>query len=305
MSGAGEAGPPAPVKGYDPFGGEAGALRYILLDVFAERALEGNQLAVFTDPGELDAETMQALARELRLSESVFLLGAREGGQARARIFTPEAELPFAGHPVLGAAAVLGAALERSTVVLETGSGPVTVELEADGPALAVAASMKQPIPTWELLAEPAPLLAALGLESSLLPIERYSNGPSHILVAAGSREQVAGLEPDLRAVAVLAGAAGVSCFAGEAGDFKTRMFAPGIGVPEDPATGSAAGPLAVHLVRYGRAGYGEQLEIHQGAELGRPSLLLASAHGHGGNFDRVEVGGRVLTVGSGTLRRG
>ncbi|HXB15774.1 MAG TPA: PhzF family phenazine biosynthesis protein [Solirubrobacteraceae bacterium] len=303
MSAAGQEGALARVQRYDAFGGEAGALRYVLLDVFAERALEGNQLAVFTDPGELDSETMQAIARELRLSESVFLLGAREGGEARARIFTPEAELPFAGHPVLGAAAVVGAALERSTVALETGSGPVTVELEAGSSALAVAASMKQPIPTWELVAEPAPLLAALGLESSLLPVERYSNGPSHILVAAGSPEQVAGLEPDLRAVAALAGAAGVSCFAGEAGDFKTRMFAPGIGVPEDPATGSAAGPLAVHLVRYGRAGYGEQLEIHQGAELGRPSLLLASAHGHGGNFDRVEVGGRVLTVGSGALR--
>lgn len=303
MSGAGPDGAAARLKGYDPLGGEGGALRYLLLDVFAERALEGNQLAVFTDPGRLAGETMQALARELRLSESVFLLGAREGGEARARIFTPEAELPFAGHPVLGAAAVLGAALERSTVVLETGAGDVSVELEAGSSSLAVFASMKQPIPTWELVAEPAPLLAALGLESSRLPVERYDNGASHILVAAGSREQVAGLEPDLRALAVLAGAAGVSCFAGEAGDFKTRMFAPGIGVPEDPATGSAAGPLAVHLVRHGAAAYGEQLEIHQGAELGRPSLLLACAHGHGGNFDRVEVGGRVLTVGSGALR--
>jgi trans-2,3-dihydro-3-hydroxyanthranilate isomerase len=303
MSAAGAGAPAARLSRYDPLAGAAGTLRYLLLDVFAERILEGNQLAVFTDPGELDGETMQALARELRLSESVFLLPAHAGGQARVRIFTPDAELPFAGHPVLGAGAVLGAALERPTVVLETGAGPVTVELQDGSSALDVAASMRQPIPTWELVAEPAPLLAALGLESSLEPVERYSNGPSHILVAASSREQVAGLEPDMRALAALAGPAGVSCFAGESGDFKTRMFAPGVGVPEDPATGSAAGPLAVHLVRYGRADYGEQLEIRQGAELSRPSLLLASAHGRGGNFDRVEVGGRVLTVGSGELR--
>lgn len=287
---------------YEPFANGEGALGYVLLDVFAERPLEGNQLAVFTAPGALDGETMQALARELRLSESVFLAPAQQGGDVRARIFTPETEMPFAGHPVLGAAAVAGAALAQRRVVLETGAGPVAVEL-AEGSGGAVTASMSQPVPTWERLAEPAPLLAALGLESSSLPVERYSNGPSHILVAAGSAEQVAGLDPDLRAVAALAGAAGVSCFAGADGRFKTRMFAPGLGVAEDPATGSAAGPLAVHLVRYGRAAHGERLEIRQGAELGRPSLLLARATGRGEDFEEVEVGGSVFTVGAGELR--
>ena len=113
----------------------------------------------------------------------------------------------------------------------------------------------------------------------------------------------MAALDPDLHAVQAFAGAATVSCFAGEDGAFKTRVFAPGLGVPEDPATGSAAGPLAVHLVRHGRAAPGQQLEIRQGAELGRPSLLLARADGEGEHFTRVEVGGGVLTVGRGELR--
>lgn len=281
--------------------GSAGApaFRYTLLDVFAERPLEGNQLAVFADAGPIEPTTMQALARELRLSESVFLSAPREGADARVRIFTPATELPFAGHPVLGAGALLARALGQTSAVLETGAGPVAVELQADG----VAAAMTQPIPVWEPVAEPGRLLAALGIESAELPVERYSNGPSHFLVDGGSPGQVAALDPDLHAVQAFAGAATVSCFAGEDGAFKTRVFAPGLGVPEDPATGSAAGPLAAHLVRHGRAAPGQQLEIRQGAELGRPSLLLARADGEGEHFTRVEVGGGVLTVGRGELR--
>lgn len=279
---------------------EAGrAFRYTLLDVFAERPLEGNQLAVFADPGPIDAATMQALARELRLSESVFVTGRQPHGEVGVRIFTPATELPFAGHPVLGAGALLARAMRRPAVVLATGAGPVAVELQADG----VSAAMAQPIPAWQPVAEPAALLAALGLESAALPVERYTNGPAHYFVDGGSPERVAALDPDLRALEAFAGAASVSCFAGGAGSFKTRVFAPGLGVPEDPATGSAAGPLAVHLVRHGRARHGERLEIRQGAELERPSLLLARVEGEGEEFTRVEVGGGVLSVGRGELR--
>ncbi len=278
------------------------ALRYLLLDVFAERALEGNQLAVFA--GGAATPAMQALARELRLSESVFVFAPLREGDARVRIFTPAAELPFAGHPVLGAGALLAGALGRSSVVLETGAGPVAIELEA-GEGDAVSAVMAQPIPEWEPAAEPERLLAALGLEAAGLPVERYSNGPVHFLVDAGSSERVTALEPDLRAVQAFAGAACVSCFAGGEGRFRTRVFAPGLGVGEDPATGSAAGPLAVHLVRHGLAAPGQRLEIRQGAEIGRPSLLLARAEGERDRFTRVEVGGSVLTVGRGELRPG
>jgi len=274
---------------------------YTLLDVFAERPLEGNQLAVFADAGPIEAPTMQALARELRLSESVFVFAPEEEGDARVRIFTPATELPFAGHPVLGSGALLARTLGRRSVVLETGAGPVAVEL-GPGPA---SAAMTQPIPAWEPVAEPGGLLAALGLTSSGLPVERYTNGPAHLYFDGGSAERVAALDPDLRALEAFAGAASVSCFAGGAGRFKTRVFAPGLGVPEDPATGSAAGPLAVYLVRHGRASHGERLEIHQGAELERPSLLLARTEGEGERFTRVEVGGDVLTVGRGELRAG
>jgi trans-2,3-dihydro-3-hydroxyanthranilate isomerase len=295
--------------GFDPFAGAGLAdgdapLDYVLLDVFAQQPLEGNQLAVFTAAEALQAEAMQSLARELRLSESVFLLAAEGGGDVRARIFTPTVEMPFAGHPVLGAAALVAAAFDRPTVVLETGAGEVAVDVRRTG-ALTLSASMSQPIPTWEPIPEPGPVLAALGIERSSLPVERYCNGPSHILVAAGSTSEVAALDPDLRALQAVAGAVGVSCFAGSGGSFKTRMFAPGLGVAEDPATGSAAGPLAVHLVRHGRAEFGEQLAIDQGAELERPSRLLARVEGSGERIDRVEVGGGVEIVGRGALRAG
>ena len=111
----------------------------------------------------------------------------------------------------------------------------------------------------------------------------------------------MAALEPDLRAVQELEPRSGVSCFAGADGRYKTRMFAPGLGVPEDPATGSAAGPLAVHLVRHGWAASGRRLEIRQGEELGRPSLLIARADGEGDRFERVEVQGGVIASGAGS----
>jgi trans-2,3-dihydro-3-hydroxyanthranilate isomerase len=301
------------VGGFDPFGGassrpdggaEAQLFGYILLDVFAQGPLEGNQLAVFTGAQGLKAETMQSLARELGLSESVFLAAPEADGDVRARIFTPAVEMPFAGHPVLGAAALVAAALDRPAVVLETGAGAVAVDVRRVAP-LTLSAWMSQPIPSWGPVEEPGPLLAALGLERSSLPVESYCNGPTHILVAAGSPAEVAALDPDLRAVQASAGPTCVSCFAGGAGSFKTRMFAPGLGVAEDPATGSAAGPIAVHLVRHGRAAYGEPLEIDQGAELQRPSRLLARAEGSGARIARVEVGGGVEIVGRGELRAG
>ncbi len=283
---------------------EGGALRYLLLDVFAEAPLEGNQLAVFPDGSRLGASEMQAIARELKLSETVFLLAAQAGGDARARIFTPLLELPFAGHPVLGTGAALASARALERVVLETGAGEIAVALLSRA-GRALAASMLQPIPTWEPVRDPGPLLAALGIESSRLPVERYCNGPRHVFLAAGSPAEVAALQPDLRALGELEPLAGVSCFARDGERFKTRMFAPALGVPEDPATGSAAGPLAVHLVRHGWADRGQWLEIRQGAELGRPSLLRARAEGEGERFERVEVQGGVVAVGRGELLAG
>ncbi len=160
---------------------------------------------------------------------------------------------------------------------------------------------MAQPIPTWEPCRQQAELLAALGIERSGLPVETYTNGPSHAYIELDSEAAVAALEPDMRALARLGVQA--NCFAGSNGHFKTRMFAPGLGVPEDPATGSAAGPLALHLSRHRRIAFGEEIEISQGIEIGRPSLLYAVAHGSGELIERVEVGGSAVIVGHGRLR--
>jgi trans-2,3-dihydro-3-hydroxyanthranilate isomerase len=271
---------------------------YVLLDVFTDAPLEGNQLAVFTDAGELSARDMLRLARELNLSETVFVIAPERGGDARIRIFTPAAELPFAGHPTLGAAVVVGIERGLEHVLLETGSGPVPVVLRRVGERTAYG-SMRQPIPSWEPYERRGELLAALGVERSGLPLERYVNGPVHVYVELDSEAAVAALTPDLRALGAL-GELCVSCFAGAGRRWRTRMFAPALGVAEDPATGSAAGPLAVHLARHGRIAFGEEIEIRQGAELARPSLLRARAVGTAEAIERVEVGGSAVIVARG-----
>jgi trans-2,3-dihydro-3-hydroxyanthranilate isomerase len=274
--------------------------RYVLVDVFTDVPLAGNQLAVFTDARDLDSLTMQTLARELNLSETVFVLPpSSDDADVRIRIFTPARELPFAGHPTLGAAFVLGGPLSKIVIRLETGSGVVPVELTRDGPRI-VFGQMEQPIPPWEPASNQDAILAALGVDGSGLPVERYELGPGHVYVELESPEAVAALRPDTIALEQATGD-GVNCFAHVGGTrWKTRMFAPGHGVVEDPATGSAAGPLAIHLARHGRIGFGEQIEIAQGAELNRPSTLYAQADGEGDRIDRVLVGGSAVIVARG-----
>src|SRR5919201_1953113 len=196
-------------------------LRYVVADVFTDRSLAGNQLAVFTDGRDVDDQTMQALARELNLSETVFVLPAENGGHARIRIFTPVMELPFAGHPVLGSAFVLAAPLQLGEIRLETGSGVVPVVLRREG-ARILFGWMSQPIPGWEPFDRADELLALLGVESEL-PVELY------------------------------------------------------------------------HLARHGRIGFGEEIEIAQGAEIGRSSKLHARVEGAPDRIDRVEVGGSAV----------
>jgi trans-2,3-dihydro-3-hydroxyanthranilate isomerase len=133
--------------------------------------------------------------------------------------------------------------------------------------------------------------------------VEGYPNGPLHVFVALADEAAVAALSPDLGALAALGGSLGVSCFAGAGDRYKTRMFAPSLGVPEDPATGSAAGPLALHLVRHGRLEYGREIELRQGAEIGRPSLLRARVEGGPAGVERVVVGGGAVEVASGSYR--
>jgi trans-2,3-dihydro-3-hydroxyanthranilate isomerase len=276
--------------------------RYVVADVFTDTPLEGNQLAVFTDARGLDDRAMQALAKETNLSETVFVLPPEGDGEVRIRIFTPKTELPFAGHPVLGSAFVLGLPLQRTVIRLETGVGVISVELEREG-ARIVFGWMTQPIPTVEAYADQQPLLEALGVERSELPVEIYDNGLRHVYVCVSSPDDVARLKPDLARLAELPAVVGINCFAGAGTVWKTRMFAPGAGVPEDPATGSAAGPLAVHLVRHGRLEPGQEIEISQGAEIGRPSKLFARVDGTPDAIERVEVGGSAVIVARGEFR--
>lgn len=272
---------------------------YVIADVFTDTALQGNGVAVFTDASSLNDTTMAALARETNLSETVFVLPPRAAGaDARVRIFTPAVEFPFAGHPVLGTAFVLAG--ERDVVALETGLGVVPIALERDGDGAVTFGRMAQPLPqVGPFPGEEAELFAALGVAGSQLPVECYRNGPSTVYVALGEEAAVAALAPNHQALAAL-GPYNVSCFAGSGRRFKTRMFAPAMGVTEDPATGSAAGPLALHLARHGVIEYGAEIEISQGAEIGRPSLLHARVEGSAEAIERIEVGGAAVIVARG-----
>jgi trans-2,3-dihydro-3-hydroxyanthranilate isomerase len=278
------------------------AFRYVLVDVFTETPLAGNGLAVFTDAREIPEEMLQPLAREMNLSETVFTYTPEGDGHARIRIFTPTVEVPFAGHPTLGSAFVLGGPLQLHEIRLETGSGVVPVRLEREGPRI-VFGRMEQPLPTVEPYDGADELLSALGVERSELPVEVYDNGLRHVYVTLASEGDVAGLKPDLSRLAELPDVLGVNTIAGSGSRWKTRMFAPSGGVPEDPATGSAAGPLALHVARHGRIAFGDEIEISQGAEIGRQSTLYARVEGSPDNVERVEVGGSAVTVARGEFR--
>jgi trans-2,3-dihydro-3-hydroxyanthranilate isomerase len=237
----------------------------------------------------------------MAFSETVFVYPTDSVAHARIRIFTPSTEIPFAGHPTLGTAFVLAQPMQLEVIAIETGSGVVPVWLEREGPKI-VFGRMHQPIPTVEPFDE-GPVLAALGVERSELPVELYDNGMRFVYVALRSEDEVAALAPDQRGLSQAAGIAGVNCFAGSGDRWKTRMFAPGAGVAEDPATGSAAGPLAVHLARHGRIGWGDEIRISQGAEIRRPSTLYARADGSADAIERVEVGGSAVVVARGEFR--
>jgi trans-2,3-dihydro-3-hydroxyanthranilate isomerase len=277
--------------------------RYVTADVFTDTPLEGNQLAVFTDATEIPEERLQPLAKEMNYSETVFVYKPEGDGHVRIRIFTPTSELPFAGHPCLGTAFILAAPLQLQEIRLETGQGVVPLTLDRDEQGRIVFGRMQQPIPKVEAFEHQEELFQALGVSGSELPVELYDLGIRHVYVALPSEDAVAGLEPDYAALARLTGIVGVSCFAGSGSRWKTRMFAPADGVPEDPATGSAAGPLVVHLARHGRVPFGEQIEITQGVEIGRPSTLYAKVEGSAEQIESVEVGGSAVIVARGEFR--
>jgi trans-2,3-dihydro-3-hydroxyanthranilate isomerase len=275
--------------------------RYVVADVFTDTPLQGNQVAVFTDAREIPDDRLQSIAREMNFSETVFVYKPEADGHARIRIFTPTSELQFAGHPTLGTAFILSVPLSLEQINLETGAGLVPVRLEREDGRI-VFGRMEQPLPTVEAFDGVDRLLDILGVRRAELPVELYDNGTRHVFVCLGSEDEVAALQPDLARLARESAAVGFSCFAGEGRRWKTRMFAPAFGVPEDPATGSAAGPLALHLARHGRIEFGDEIEISQGVEVGRPSTLYARVEGSADEVERVLVGGSAVTVARGEL---
>jgi trans-2,3-dihydro-3-hydroxyanthranilate isomerase len=275
-----------------------------IVDVFTERPLAGNQLAVFEDAAGIPESLLQPLAQEIGYSETVFSYPATEGADARIRIFTPTSELPFAGHPVLGTAVVVATSLGRDRVVLETGRGPVPVRVDR-APGRATRGAMEQPLPSIARYDKAEEYLRALGVDRSVLPVTIYDNGIPHVYAMLESPEDVAELKPDFSALSDLARSSGMplmgfNVFSGDDLLWKTRMFAPADDIAEDPATGSAAGPLALHLARHGRIPWDTEIRISQGAEIGRPSELFARVSGDADQVTRIEVSGYAVPVGGG-----
>jgi trans-2,3-dihydro-3-hydroxyanthranilate isomerase len=277
---------------------------YQVLDVFTDTPLQGNPLAVFTEGEQVPSRLMQRTARELNLSETVFLLpGDGERYDAEIRIFTPAAELPFAGHPTLGSAFVVAERDELATVRLKTGAGIVPVRLTREHGELTFG-EMDQPIPTVRPYeGDLGELMAVLGASSGAsTPVEQYANGPTHTLVTLADADELARLSPDLNALKELGVQAAVVALTGDQ-SAKTRNFAPSLGVPEDPATGSAAGPIALHLARHGLTSFGATVVLSQGAEIGRPSTLHARVEGSHDELGSITVGGGAVVVARGAFR--
>ncbi|AUH39626.1 PhzF family phenazine biosynthesis protein [Streptomyces sp. CMB-StM0423] len=284
------------------------AHRYVVVDAFATRPLSGNPVAVFFDAADLTDEQMQRITEAMNLSEAVFLLPPKAAdAEVRVRIFTPGDEIPFAGHPLLAAAAAVALDLGTDRLRFETQTGvvPFTVDrtpAAQSGGGVAYV-SMEQPIPVWEPYEHAEALLTALGITASTLPVDVYRSGPRHVFVGLPDAAALAGLRPGHPALAAFPGMA-ATCFAPEGERWHARMFSPADGAAEDAAPGSAAGALAVHLARYGLVTYGKTVEIHQGSRLGgRHSVMFAEATVAGsGEIDRVRVSGHATVAAEGTI---
>ena len=297
----------------------ARSYRLRTVDVFTTRQLAGNPLAVVLGADGLSTETMQSIAREMNLSETTFVLPAERGGTARVRIFTRAAELPFAGHPTIGTAWVLLdeglLARDAKGLVLEEGVGPVAVRLEPTPDGLMLWMTTP-PVIFGAVIDDRAAVAAALGLmERDLLadvPIQVATTGALYAYVAlrdAKAVDRAVSSAERLSAVRAAGEPVPVYPFA-PSGEHRLygRMFAPTFGVHEDPATGSAVGPLAAFAVRYGLIAREPQIELtcEQGTRMGRQSFLhVKLSYADGGDLDlpqRIEVGGSVVPVLAATL---
>jgi trans-2,3-dihydro-3-hydroxyanthranilate isomerase len=298
------------------------SLRFVQVDVFTERVFGGNPLAVVFGAEGLDEGVMQAIAREINCSETTFVLApTRPECAARVRIFTPAREVPFAGHPTIGTAWVLATEglLPPGTTRfnLEEGIGPVEVTLEGD-PARPSFLWMRHGEARFgPELPDRASFARALGLEPSDLlagqPVRTGSTGNTFLYIPLRDREAVDRARLDVPALLAAQGEGpkvGVFVFAPDpdprVGRVYSRMFAPHTsGVPEDPATGSASGPLGAYLVERGLVAPADTVDIvsEQGTRIGRPSFVRIRVGRHGGRIAEILVGGSVVPVIEGRLR--
>ena len=297
---------------------------FIIADVFTEKQFGGNQLAVFTDATGLDADTMQNIAREMNYAETTFLFPPESGGDYRVRIFTPELELPFAGHPLVGTGYVVVSERMKAwsgattTVTLEAGVGPITVEVNTQDER-AGHTVMTQPLPIVKgTISDVSALAKALSLdaaeiESTGLPVEAIYNGLTVIIVPLASLAAVKRIKADAGALERISnemGAQTMLTFAREteraSSTVHCRVFAPAAGVIEDAATGSANGPLGFYLVRHRVVEVKAVTRVlsEQGFEMHRPSLLHIEVDVDPTNHEvkGVRVGGGVVISGRGEI---
>jgi trans-2,3-dihydro-3-hydroxyanthranilate isomerase len=271
------------------------------VDVFTDRAFGGNPLAVFTQPGKLDNATMQAIAKELHLSETTFVLPPTSAAaDHRLRIFTPDTELPFAGHPTIGTAYVLAEGKDGTTR-LEEGVGVIRVTLR-DG-----FVQMEQPLPTFTgttITRKAAAEALGIAVEEvrSDVPIQMGSSGIPFLFVPLANLKAVR----RARRPGALGANAYVFAVSGERSGSQVhgRMFDEGLGIGEDPATGGAQGPLGAYLVVHELvpAAATTRIRVEQGFEIGRPSILDIEVDRAGPAITAVRVGGRCVPMGGGWL---
>lgn len=298
-------------------------LHYHLVDVFTDRAFGGNPLAVVTNGRGVSDETMQAIAKEFNLSETTFVLPPDDPRHDwRVRIFTPANELPMAGHPTVGTAFVLAREHliprdERETnIVFEEGVGPVPVRVEFENGEPSFA-EMSQPLPRFgPRLDDRHQVAAMLSLEESDLeadlPIEIVSCGVPFLYVPLRSLDAARRARPRADLIERASEEHGfppeVFVFTRETENANStvhsRMFAPGLGITEDPATGAASGPLGCYLVRYGLVEGAPAAEIvsEQGIEMGRPSYIKIRIERQGDDITAVRVGGQCHFMGEGFI---
>jgi trans-2,3-dihydro-3-hydroxyanthranilate isomerase len=298
--------------------------KFVIADVFAEERFGGNQLAVFTECDGLDSATMQALAREMNYSETTFLFPPDKGGDYRVRIFTPDHELPFAGHPLVGSGHVVVSERMKqwdeplTRVTLEAGVGPIRVEVQTEG-GRAGHTTMTQPLPVVKgRFTDAARVARSLSIDLSEiertgLPIEALHNGITVIIVPVSTRGVVERIKADPGAVEEILkemGAETMLVFTREtvrpASTAHCRVFAPAAGVIEDAATGSANGPLGFYLVRHRlvEAEPVTKIVSEQGFEMKRPSILHIDVDVDVKSKEvvAVRVGGGVVITGRGEI---